>query len=76
MARVQLEQSQLETVVPRHESAWVLILAGQWRGQQGRMLKKNAETQLAAVQLASDSSIQKVSFDDFAEYVGEVHDDE
>lgn len=36
-----LQQSQLETVVPATEGTPVLVLAGALRGKQGRLLKRN-----------------------------------
>ncbi|KAL4422274.1 hypothetical protein ABPG75_008471 [Micractinium tetrahymenae] len=65
-----LEQRQLETVVPAAEGTPVLVLAGPLRGKQGRLLKRNTETGLAAVQLTSDFSLHKLSLDDVSEYVG------
>lgn len=50
--------------------------AGEARGQRARLLKRNAETAAAAVQLVSDFSVVKVSFDDIASYVGEAGEDE
>lgn len=66
-----LEQSQLETVVPKKEGARVMIVGGQLRQRLATLLKKNNETGLAAVQLLDELSVEKLSLDDIAEYVGE-----
>lgn len=71
-----LQQSQLETVVPATEGTPVLVLAGALRGKQGRLLKRNTETGLAAVQLTSDFSLHKLPLDDVSEWVGPAEWDE
>ncbi|KAI7838635.1 hypothetical protein COHA_007562 [Chlorella ohadii] len=71
-----LQQSQLETVVPATEGTPVLVLAGSLRGKRGRLLKRNTETGLAAVQLASDFSLHKLPLDDISEWVGPADWDE
>ncbi|EFN53037.1 hypothetical protein CHLNCDRAFT_53994 [Chlorella variabilis] len=65
-----LHQRQLETVVPSTEGTPVLVLAGRLRGKQGRLLKRNTETGLAAVQLTGDFSVHKLGLDDVSEYTG------
>ena len=66
-----LEQSQLETVVPKKEGARVMIVGGRLRQRLATLLKKNNDTGLAAVQLLDELSVEKLSLDDIAEYVGE-----
>lgn len=66
-----LEQSQLETVVPKKEGARVMIVRGRLRQRLATMLKKNNETGLAAVQLLDELSVEKLSLDDIAEFCGE-----
>jgi G patch domain and KOW motifs-containing protein len=67
---VEVHQSQLETVVPKKEGTVLLVVAGEKRGERGKLLSRNSETGLAAVQLLGDFSIHKLSLDDVAEYVG------
>lgn len=67
---VEVRQSQLETVVPKKEGAVLLVVAGEKKGERGKLLSRNSETGLAAVQLLGDFSIHKLSLDDVAEYVG------
>ncbi|GAB4821491.1 hypothetical protein N2152v2_008537 [Parachlorella kessleri] len=70
-----LRQSQLETVVPSQEGTPVLVLRGRLRGRRGRLLKRNTETGLAAVQLTSDLSLHKLSLDDISEFAGGHEED-
>ncbi|KAL4855957.1 hypothetical protein ACK3TF_003714 [Chlorella vulgaris] len=65
-----LHQRQLETVVPAAEGTPVMVLAGPLRGKQGKLLQRNTESGLAAVQLGSDFSVHKVGLDDVSEYTG------
>ena len=46
-----VHQGQLETVVPGTEGTPLLVLHGQFRGRRARLLKRNTETGLAAVQV-------------------------
>jgi len=67
---VEAHQSQLETVVPKKEGTVLLVVAGEKKGERGKLLSRNNETGLAAVQLLGDFSIHKLSLDDVAEYIG------
>ncbi len=71
-----LKQSQLETVVPSAEGTRVLIVGGKLRGSRARLLQRNTESGLAAVQLLGDFSVHKLSMDDVAEFVGDADFDE
>lgn len=72
-----VQQSQLETVVPQEEGARVLVIQGQYKGQRARLLKRSKEAQLAVVQFLSDlSQVAKLPFDDVSQYVGERGDEE
>ena len=46
-----VHQSQLETVVPGGEGTPLLVLAGKFKGRRARLLQRNTETGLAAVQV-------------------------
>lgn len=74
--RTEVEQHQLETVVPKKEGARVLVLAGPHKGARARLLKRSSQSAQAAIQLAEDFSVHKVGFDDISEYVGELGEDE
>uniref|UniRef100_A0A5S6QTU8 G-patch domain-containing protein n=1 Tax=Trichuris muris TaxID=70415 RepID=A0A5S6QTU8_TRIMR len=68
-----VKEPQLETVVPHSLDAAVVVLLGKWRGRVGRMLERNSANCLAIVQLADETL--KLSYDDFAEYVGDPVED-
>ncbi|CDW55992.1 G-patch 2 domain containing protein [Trichuris trichiura] len=68
-----VKEHQLETVVPRSCNAEVMVLFGKWRGRVGRMLEQDSSKCQAVVQVADDTL--KLSYDDFAEYVGDPVDD-
>ncbi len=66
-----VQQDQLETVVPRREGSRVLILAGPSRGQKATLLNRNSESGAAAVRLTMDpDTILRLAFDSISEYVG------
>ncbi|GIL90363.1 hypothetical protein Vretimale_18227 [Volvox reticuliferus] len=72
---LRLPESSLETVVPRHEGAAVLVVAGPHRGARGRLLQASTATGAAAVQLAADFSIVRLMLDDVAGFVGELDEE-
>ncbi len=75
MSPAQLPQSALETVVPKHEGAAVLIVGGPHRGARGRLLQVNTGAGAAAVQLSADFSVVRLLLDDVAGYAGELEDE-
>lgn len=75
LSLLQLPESSLETVVPKHEGAAVLVVGGPHRGARGRLLQCNTAAGAAAVQLAADFSIQRLLLDHVAAYVGEMEED-
>ncbi|GAX84888.1 hypothetical protein CEUSTIGMA_g12309.t1 [Chlamydomonas eustigma] len=73
---LQLTQSALETVLPKEEGALLLVVAGPLKGCRARLLRSNKDEGVAAIQLTSDFSIQRLLMDDVAMYVGQVEDEE
>ena len=69
-------QEQLETLVPKSEGVRVLVLAGEHRGQRARLLQRNADTGMAAVQLTRDFTVVRLPLDDISEYVGPMQEEE
>ena len=74
--RVEAQQSQLETVVPKKEGARVLVVAGRHRGAAGKLLQRSSGSARAAVQLFADLSVHKLGFEEIAEFVGDAFEDE
>jgi hypothetical protein len=62
-----VRQAQVETAVPKAEGAAVVVVGGPHAGAPGLMLKKAASSAAAAIQLAADLEVVRLSFDDFAE---------
>ena len=73
---VQLPEDRLETVVPKAPGAAVQVVAGQWRGRKGRLLRASVSGGAAAVQLAGDLEVVRLRLDDVAEFTGGDVDDE
>ena len=69
-------QSQLETVVPKEERRRVLVVLGRFRGQRAKLLRRDPQAGTAVVQLTADYSAQELSFDEVAEYVGPLGEEE
>jgi len=65
-----LKQEQLETVVPGTDGTPVLVLLGRNKGRMGRLLQRNTQTGLAAIQIGTDPEIHTLSLDDISEYCG------
>ncbi|XP_065182977.1 G-patch domain and KOW motifs-containing protein-like [Sycon ciliatum] len=65
-----VEQSMLETVVPRESMAPVMVVAGEYRRQLGRLLSRDRNSCEAVVQLYPDFEIAQCTFDEVCEYVG------
>ena len=64
-----IKASSLETVVPREEGAIVVIVHGKLKGSKAKLLQRKSEKGVVTVQLLSDLSVHRFSFDDVAEYV-------
>ncbi|KAK9832361.1 hypothetical protein WJX74_007608 [Apatococcus lobatus] len=72
-----VQQLQLETVIPRKEGSRVLILAGPSKGQKAWLLKRNSESGAAAVRPTMDPDcILRLPFDSISEYVGAMGEEE
>nr|XP_022299314.1 G patch domain and KOW motifs-containing protein-like [Crassostrea virginica] len=70
-----LSQSQLETVIPKSDGAFVLVVSGKYRGQLGEVMSKNKKKSLAAIQLLQDrDSVVNIDFDHICEFVGDIHE--
>ena len=70
-----VQQSQLETAVPRAPMSRVLLVKGPHARQQARLLERGPDG-IVTVQLLGDFSVLSVRFDDVAEYVGDQGEDE
>ena len=72
-----VQQDQLETVVPRKEGSRVLILTGASKGQKAWLLQRNSNSGAAAVRPTMDpDTILRLAFDSISEYVGAMGEEE
>ena len=67
-----LDQSMLETVIPKEPMAPVRVVAGQHRHELGRILSRDKATCRALIQLYPDFETVQCNFDEICEYVGRV----
>ncbi|GBN13587.1 G-patch domain and KOW motifs-containing protein [Araneus ventricosus] len=68
-----ISPSMLETVIPRDESAYVMIVQGKYSGELCTILKKDRSNCVATVQFLSDrNKALKVEYESICEYVGDV----
>lgn len=65
-----LNQSQLETSVPRQAGAAVLVVAGSLKGCMGQLLHRSKQTDYVAVRVNDEDEVQKLHLDNVAEYRG------
>ncbi|XP_061187487.1 G-patch domain and KOW motifs-containing protein-like [Saccostrea echinata] len=71
-----LSQLQLETVIPKSDRAFVLIVSGKFRGQLGEVMSRNKKKSTAAVQLLQDrDSVLNISYDHICEFVGDIQEE-
>ncbi|PIK62796.1 putative G patch domain and KOW motifs-containing protein [Apostichopus japonicus] len=69
-----IHQSMLETLIPRAEPGYVMIVQGKHGGQVGLILNKDKKKCEADVQLLRDrDEIVRLSYDSICEYVGDIH---
>lgn len=68
-----ISPSMLETVIPRDENAYVMIVQGKYSGELCTILKKDKSKCVATVQFLSDrNQALKIEYDSICEYVGDV----
>lgn len=74
--RIEVSDSQIETSIPKKEGARVLILLGKHRRKRAKMLHRSSQLGQAALQLTEDYTIVKCDFSEFAEFVGDLGEEE
>ncbi|GFU58720.1 g-patch domain and KOW motifs-containing protein [Trichonephila clavipes] len=68
-----ISPTMLETVIPRDENAYVMIVQGKYSGELCTILKKDKSKCIATVQFLSDrNQALKIEYDSICEYVGDV----
>ncbi|KAG9335293.1 hypothetical protein JZ751_005397 [Albula glossodonta] len=70
-----VKQGMLETVVPRGESDFVMVVMGEHKGQVGRILQRDREKCRAMVQLEKhEERVHTLGYDSICQYVGGGYD--
>ncbi|XP_013783897.1 G patch domain and KOW motifs-containing protein-like [Limulus polyphemus] len=67
-----IHPSMLETVIPRSESAHVLVLSGKYKGKVGKVIKREKAKCLARVQLTNQKKVLELHYDTISEYTGDM----
>ncbi|KAL7988168.1 hypothetical protein Chor_007087 [Crotalus horridus] len=71
-----IHESMLETVIPRNDSDWVMVVLGEHVGKMGRILRRDKGQSRAVVQLQQDEEkLLTLDYDVICHYVGGVEDD-
>ncbi|XP_066471292.1 G-patch domain and KOW motifs-containing protein [Tiliqua scincoides] len=71
-----IQESMLETIIPRGDSDWVMVVLGEHAGQVGRILRRDKEQSCALVQLQRDEDrLLTLDYDAVCHYVGGSEDD-
>ncbi|XP_038638509.1 G-patch domain and KOW motifs-containing protein [Scyliorhinus canicula] len=71
-----IKQSMLETVIPKRDSDYVMVVLGQHKGLMGRILRRDKDRCRAVVQLQrEDEQVLKIDYDSICHYVGATDDD-
>jgi G patch domain/KOW motif-containing protein len=68
-----IAQSMLETVIPKSDPGYVVIVTGKYYGQLAEIIHKDKLDCAATVQLLSDrDKALKLGFDSICEYAGDI----
>ncbi|KAM4695870.1 G-patch domain and KOW motifs-containing protein [Rhinophrynus dorsalis] len=70
-----IKQDMLETVIPKQEGEYVMVVLGQHRGQVGKILHRDKHKSRALVQLQGEhDEAETFSYDVICHYTGEYED--
>ncbi|KAL8181809.1 UNVERIFIED_CONTAM: hypothetical protein K2H54_030061 [Gekko kuhli] len=71
-----IQESMLETVIPRGDSDWVMAVLGEHAGQVGRILRRNKDQSCVLVQMQRDEDrLLTLDYDAVCHYLGGSEDD-
>ncbi|XP_068953354.1 G-patch domain and KOW motifs-containing protein [Petaurus breviceps papuanus] len=70
-----LRERMLETLIPREDKAWVMVVLGPHRGRLGRLLTRDTERARALVQLQEGDAVLQLDYEAVCQYVGPVAED-
>eukprot|EP00035_Acanthoeca_spectabilis_P031415 m.14042 g.14042 ORF g.14042 m.14042 type:complete len:511 (-) comp4740_c0_seq1:2211-3743(-) len=69
-----LNQSELETIIPKKEGGVVTIVLGEFKGRRGKILEKDKKRSKLVVQLMGDAEVLTFTYDEVSEFLGEDDD--
>ncbi|CAH1266389.1 GPKOW [Branchiostoma lanceolatum] len=68
-----VKQAMLETVIPKTEPGYIMVVGGKYKGQKAEVIGKDKKNCMATVQFLPDrEKTVKVSYDDICQYLGDV----
>lgn len=71
-----LTQSDMETVIPKMEKSFVILVSSKHRGQLAELMSKDKKNCKATVQLLKDrDEVLQVDYDSICEYIGDIHEE-
>lgn len=71
-----LTQSDMETVIPKTEKSFVILVSSKHRGQLAELMSKDKKNCKATVQLLKDrDEVLQVDYDSICEYIGDIHEE-
>lgn len=71
-----ISQSMLETLIPRSDPGYVVIVCGKYRKQIAQVVNKDKKNCIATLQLLEDrSKVLKLEYDSICEYIGNIEDE-
>ncbi|XP_063952875.1 G-patch domain and KOW motifs-containing protein-like [Lytechinus pictus] len=72
-----IHQSMLETLIPKTDPGYIMVVSGKYKGQIGTVLKRDKANCQASVQLLRERDrIIKMDYDIICEFAGNIHDEE
>lgn len=68
-----LSENQLETVIPKQDNSYIMIVSGRHGTEIGQVIQRDKRKEKVTVQLLTDrDSIVMLHYDDVCEYTGNV----
>lgn len=71
-----IPQMYLETVIPKNNGDYILVVNGKYKGKIGKLLEKHKADCRATIQLTSNKHITTLGYHKISEFIGELPDDE
>uniref|UniRef100_A0A8D0H2C7 G-patch domain and KOW motifs-containing protein n=1 Tax=Sphenodon punctatus TaxID=8508 RepID=A0A8D0H2C7_SPHPU len=72
-----IQEAMLETIIPRKDSDWIMVVLGENAGRVGRILRRDKDRSQALVQLQREEEgrLLTLDYDAVCHYVGGTEDD-